>query len=66
MEGGRRGNQIECVVQEDQHGDNNRLSNLDTVDTSKNVDAVRAEDGNGRHVQVVQRAQIDELSQVWP
>jgi hypothetical protein len=47
VDGGRRRNQIECVVQEDQQCDNNRLSDLDTIDTSKDVDAVRAEDGNG-------------------
>ena len=47
MEGGCRRNQIECVFQEDQQCDNNRLSDLDTIDTSKDVDAVGAEDGNG-------------------
>lgn len=47
VECGRRGNQIKCVVQEDQQCDDNRLSNFDSVDTSKDVDAVRTENGNG-------------------
>ena len=47
MERRRRGNQIECIIQEDQQCNDDRLSNLDTVDTGKDVDTVRAEDGNG-------------------
>lgn len=47
VECGRRRNQIKCVIQEDQQCDDNRLGNLDSVDASKDVDAVGTEDGNG-------------------
>jgi hypothetical protein len=48
------GCEVEDIVEEDEEGDYKRLGDLDAVDTGEDVYRVRAEDGKGGHVGIVQ------------
>lgn len=60
MEGWEWTDEVECVVYDQQKGNDERLSDFDPVYAREDVDAVWAEDGDREHVDVVQGAEIEE------
>lgn len=40
------------------------MGNFDAIDAGENIDAVGAENGNGSHVDVVERAELEELAEI--
>lgn len=56
-----RGREVESVVEDKKKRDDDGLHDLDPVNASQYIDRVGAEDGTGRHVDVVEHAEIDEL-----
>lgn len=66
--GGRvrvRGQEVQGVVEDEEEGDDERLSHFDAVDTGQHVDRLRAEHGDAGHVDVVQETQVEEFAEVW-
>ena len=61
---GVRREQVEAVVDGEEKGDDDGLGDFDAVDSREDVDAVGAEDGDAGHVDVVQRAEVEELAEV--
>lgn len=55
------GREVEGVVEDQQKRDDDGLHDLDPVNSSQDVDRVGAEDGAGRHVDVVKYPEIDQL-----
>lgn len=55
------GREVESVVEDQEKRDYDGLHDLDPVDSSQYVDRVGAEDGTGRHVDVVEHPEIDQL-----
>ncbi|THV51793.1 hypothetical protein BGAL_0098g00030 [Botrytis galanthina] len=49
---------------DEEEGDDEGLGNFDAIDAGENVDAVGAENGNGSHVDVVERAELEELAEI--
>ena len=58
------GEQVEGVVEGEEGRDDDGLRDLDAVDAREDVDAVGGEDGDAGHVDVVQRAEVEEGPQV--
>ncbi|KAH8718569.1 hypothetical protein HC256_003201 [Beauveria bassiana] len=59
---GRR--EVEGVVEGEEEGDDEALGDLNAVDAGEHVDALRAKHGDAGHVDVVQRAEVEELAEV--
>lgn len=55
---------VEAIIDRQQERDNDGLADFDAVDTSQDVDTIRAENGDTAHVDVVQEAKVEELAQV--
>ncbi len=54
----------EDIVDEQEKTDNQRLGDLDPVDTSEDINTIGAENGNGGHVSIVEPSEINHLSQI--
>merc|ERR1712100_349054 len=50
---------LEKIVDQHRYSDDDRLSHLQAVDTRVDVDAVRVEDCQHRHVNVIQVAKLN-------
>lgn len=62
MERGEGADQVEGVVYDEEEGDHEGLGDFDPVDPCENIDAVWAEDGHGRHVDVIEEAEVEKPS----
>ena len=56
--------EVEDVVEGEEEGDDDALGDLDAVDAGEHVDALRTEHGYAGHVEVVERAEVEELAEV--
>lgn len=61
---GVRGEEVEAVVEGEEEGDDDALGDLDAVDARQHVDALGAEHGDAGHVDVVERAEVEELAEI--
>ena len=55
------GREVEGVVEDQQKRDDDGLHDLNPVNSSQDIDRVGAEDGAGRHIDVVKHPEIDQL-----
>ncbi|KAH3669498.1 hypothetical protein OGAPHI_001619 [Ogataea philodendri] len=53
--------EVPDVVEQQKHGNNDGLADLESVDSSEDVDGVGTEDADRRHVQVVHEAKVDRV-----
>lgn len=59
-----RRHQVDGIVYNQQQRYHQTLADFDSVYACQNVDTIRAEDGNGEHVGVVYRSEIEELAEI--
>lgn len=58
-------NKVERRVEDQKTSDDERLADFNSVDTGEDINAVWSEDGEGRHICVVEGTEIDEPSTLW-
>lgn len=56
--------EVEAIVEGEEKGDDDALRHFDAVNPSQHVDALRAEHGDARHVDVVETAEIEEFAEI--
>ena len=56
--------QRQSIVHEEKDSNNERLRNLNAIDTGEDVDAVGAKNGHSGHVSVVDPAQVDQGTEI--
>lgn len=56
--------EIQAIVESDEKRDDDALGDLDAVDARQHVDALRAKHGDTCHVEVVDRAEVEQLTKV--
>lgn len=56
--------EIQAIVEGEKKRDDNALGDFNAVDARQHIDALRAEHGDTRHVEVVERTEVKQLTEV--